>query len=169
MGSEMCIRDRVWKEVGGDRLLRANGADEWAKKLNLNGKGQSGTDFTDANLGTGSTIIDDRVCPPNVYIDDSNKFTTTNCVYVSPEYGGQVLDAAGDDQNNASTMGMKDWTEHNGGAQRWYVGNIKTCSDKGMRLPTIYETKTTSTSYGQYPSGDGTPTFAQGNGIASTS
>ncbi len=62
--------------------------------LNLNGKDQSSTDFEDADLGTRSTVIGGRACPDNVYIDDANKFTTTNCVYFSPEYATQNLDAA---------------------------------------------------------------------------
>lgn len=115
-----------------------------AKELNLNGVGQSANDFEDANIGTGSTVIAGRACPDNVYIDDSNKFTTGNCVYFSPEYGPQALDAAGTSQTNASTMGLGYWNTYNGGSAKWHVGNIKICSDKDMRLPTIYETTTTT-------------------------
>lgn len=158
---------KVWKEVGHHRILRANGLDEWTKALNLNGKGQSETDFTDNNIGTDSTRISGRACPNNVYIDDNNKFSTGNCVYYTPELPEQKLDAAGSSQSDASTMGLKKWWDLVGANGKWYVGNIKTCSDIGMRLPTIYETRTTQTNHEYYPILDGRPTFAQANGVPS--
>lgn len=161
---------KVWKEKGGSRILRANGLDEWAKALNGNGNGQSGTDFTDANLGTASTVIRGRVCPPNVYVSSSDKFSTTNCLYVSPQYGPSTLNASG--TNGIS--GLNNWGTINDGKKKWMVGNILLCSGKGMRLPTIYETDTTNTSDYRYPNNDpyndGSPTtFAQSNGVAAVS
>lgn len=141
---------KVWKEVGSTRVLRATGMDEWAKNLNTNGKGQTAVDFTDANIGTTSRLIAGRVCPPNVYIDDSNKFTTGNCVYYTPPYG-QLSQGA----NHLTNV--------------WYYANLATCSSKGMRLPTIFETTTTNTSYATYPKGDGSPIFAQSNGVPTSS
>ena len=162
---------KVWKEKEGNRILRANGEDEWAKDLNLNGKGQSTTDFEDANIGSASTIIAGRACPDNVYIDDANKFTTTNCVYFSPASETTALNSSGTSQTYAGSMGLREWISYNGGAPRWYVGNIKICSDKGMRLPTIYETTVAgaNTSNVNFPYSDGSPIFAEGNGVSSPS
>ena len=115
---------QVWKEQGGSRILRANGLDEWAMRLNTSGKGLSSTTFTDPNFGTSSTYLAGRVCPPNVYIDDSNKFTTTNCLYYSPTYSG------------ALNINPASW--------EWFRANTGTCSGKYMRLPTLYETSDTS-------------------------
>ena len=162
---------KVWKEKEGNRILRANGEDEWAKDLNLNGKGQSTTDFEDANIGSASTIIAGRACPDNVYIDDANKFTTTNCVYFSPASYTTALNSSGYSQTSAGSIGLREWIYYNGGAPRWYVGNIKICSDKGMRLPTIYETTVAgaNTSNVNFPYSDGSPIFAEGNGVSSAS
>ena len=155
----------IWREHGGNRILRANGLDEWAMMLNSNGKGQSVTAFTDANLGTSSTVIGGRVCPTNVYIDDGNKFTTNNCVYYTPEHTAQTLSVGGTD----GILGLNGWNNYNSGTAKWYVGNIATCSSMGMRLPALYETTTTLTSAAYYPTDDGSPTFAQSNGVPSGS
>lgn len=152
----------VWKEAGGNRVLRANGLDEWAKKLNLNGKGLSGTDFT------AYTSIVGRKCPTNVYIDDSNKFTTGNCLYYTTESDTQSLNAAGTSQSTGGSIGLNNWSNYNGGGAKWYVGNIQTCATKGMRLPTVFETTTTDTTQTDYPTADGAPSFAgASNGIPS--
>ncbi len=158
---------KVWKEFNGTRILRANGKDEWAKKLNVNGKGLSDTDFIDANIGAHSTVIGGRSCPPNVYIDDSNKFTTGNCLYYSPSYGTQRLNDAGTSQTTLGQIGLATWSSYNGGAARWYVGNINTCASRGMRLPTIFESATTTITNSNYPIADGYPTFAQSSGVPS--
>ncbi len=153
---------KVWKEVGSSRILRANGLDEWAMKLNLDGKGHlvgAGNEFTDY------TSLEGRKCPPSVYIDDLNRVSSGNCLYYSVGYNFQLLYAAGTTQNTASTIGLNSWANYNAGEARWYVGNIKTCSDKGMRLPALFETATTTTSDIDYPS-DASPTFAgASNGI----
>lgn len=142
---------KVWKEIGGSRVLKPTGADSWALKLNANGKGFSAAEFTDW------TTLAGRVCPTNVYIDDSNKFTTGNCLYYTTE-PGQTLDASGTDDID----GMNAWA-----TAKWYVGNVKACSIKGMRLPTLYETTITDTSTTYRPTSDGTPTYAQATGIPS--
>lgn len=153
---------KVWKEQGGNRILRANGLDEWAEALNLNGKGLSGVDFVDTNIGSTNTIIEGRVCPPNVYIDDSNKFSTNNCVYYTPRYAAQRLDAAGTSQTLSGSIGLSSWS-----TPRWYVGNIETCSSKGMRLPALFELALESSgSCGSLaPQSDGTPIFAESSGV----
>ncbi len=157
---------KVWKDASSNKILRANGMDEWAMKLNLNGKGLLGA----GNEFTSYTSLEGRKCPPSVYIDDTDKVSSGNCLYYTVGYAAQALNAAGTSQTTASTIGLSSWSNYNSGQARWYVGNIKTCSDKGMRLPTVFETTTTTTSNGNYPS-DATPTFAgASNGIpASTS
>lgn len=146
---------RVWKEVGASRILNADGFDNWAITLNLNGKGFSGTEF----MGYGN--IAGRVCPTNVYIDDSTKFATGKCLYYSQEASSQALNAAGTSQTTYGSIGMGTWS-----SAKWYVGNIQTCASKGMRLPTLYET-TTVESGQNLPTGDGTPTFATTTGVPS--
>ncbi len=146
----------VWKEEGGNRILNASGKDFWAYRNKPNGKGYSATVFTDAALIAG------RVCPDNVYVDDPDMFNTEKCLYYSEPSGAQKLNAV--DMNDA-VNGLKDWNVHTTYPQnisdpRWYIGNIKTCSDKGMRLPTIYETTAGSTTSEYYPDSNGSPIFA---------
>lgn len=92
-------------------------------------------------------------------MDDSNKFTTTNCVYYSPAYTGQRADAAGDDggaQNGFSTFSTP----------FWYRGNMAVCSSKGMRLPTLYESAVSDPGGGSaQPTANGTPTFNKPTGV----
>lgn len=145
---------KVWQEESGTRILRATGLDAWTKALNPDGISVSTTDFTDANLGNGSTLINGRVCPTNVYMDTSNKFTTGNCLYYSPGYGPQRLDAGGTD----GILGLGQWS-----TTALNNGNIATCSNKSMRLPTLYETTASDPGYGWINTG-GSPT-GWGNGI----
>ncbi len=153
----------VWKDSGSSRILRANGLDEWAMKLNLDGKGFQGV----GNEFTDYTSLEGRKCPPSVYIDDNDRVSANKCLYYSVGYAAQGLNAAGTSQVTASSIGLGTWPNYNGGQARWYVGNIKTCSDMGMRLPTVFETTTTTTTNDYYPN-DATPTFAgASNGIPS--
>lgn len=153
----------VWKDASSSKILRANGMDEWAMKLNIDGKGQmaAGNEFTSY------TSLVGRKCPPNVYLDDSNRATTDNCLYYTSEASAQGLDAAGTSQTAAATLGLGTWNTYSGA--RWYIGNIKTCGNKGMRLPTMFETATTKTTDSYYPTvADGSRTFAGAtNGIPS--
>ena len=70
-------------------------------------------------------------------------------------------------------MGADHWDEHNGGAARWYVGNIQTCVDLGgMRPPTLYETDETRTSDSDYPNSDiddGDIDWAESDGVPTSS
>ncbi len=141
----------VWKEVGGERVLKANGSDRWARSLRENGKG-----FSDSYFTSWSSLVG-RKCPPSVFIDNNNKFSTNHCLYYTSE-NQQPLDSNGSDGSD----GIKNWTD-----KAWYVGNIKVCSKKGMRLPTIFETATTKTSSSDYPTSDGEPIFAKVEGIPS--
>lgn len=151
---------KVWKDTGSDRILRANGLDAWAQDVNLNGKGFSGNDFT------GYLNLVGRVCPPSVYIDDSRRTSSGNCLYYTEEPVAQALNAAGNSQSDPATLGLGDWSIYNTGERRWYVGNIKTCADRGMRLPTLFETTTQDTTGAGYPVDDH-PAWAQGTGVPS--
>ena len=160
---------KVWKALGSKFILQADGSDFWAKNLNANGKGRSTTNFIDTDLGTESTLIVGRVCPPNVYIGDSNKFATSNCLYYTADQGQLDLKELGNKKiHPAPALPTYPWGDSDDNAQ-WYAGNITACSDLGMRLPTIYETnasKIGDTSH--YPIGN--PIFAQssGTGVPST-
>ena len=152
---------KVWKDSGSNKVLRANGIDQWAMTLNVNGRGQTVTVFNDANLGTVSTLLAGRSCPNNVYIDDSNKFTTGNCLYYDQGNAAQAYSAAGTSQTTLGQIGLSTWS-----TAAWYCGNLDTCAQKGMRVPTLFETKANAP--GQYtPTTDGTPVYAGSKGVPS--
>jgi hypothetical protein len=84
-----------------------------------------------------------------VFIDTSNMTSTGNCLYYSPGYAAQALNAAGTSQTTAGSIGLGNWDVSetgNGTGSSWYEGNIQTCANKGMRLPTLYETTAASPS-----------------------
>jgi hypothetical protein len=151
---------KVWKEVSGSRILKANGLDAWQKSLNSGGKGHSGTDFTQYSSLKG------RVCPPNVYINDSNKFATDRCMYYGGIENAQKLYAS---TGTAWEDFLHTWnnaTSSLGTAGAWYEGNVKVCNDKGMRLPALYETNIViDASSSNLPQSDGTPVFATTSGV----
>lgn len=136
---------QVWKEQGGSRILKATGLDEWSMELNSDGKSVSSTAFTSHNIGSSSTYIAGRVCPPNVYLSNSNKFSTNNCLYYSPAY------------NNAPEIIATSWD--------YFHTNASICGNKSMRMPTIYETTVNSFSEDSYISGN--PTYAGSAGVPS--
>jgi hypothetical protein len=152
---------KIWKELGGSRILKASGLDEWQMQLNPDGKGFSALPFTNMQQIAG------RVCPKNVYVDAARPFMTDNCLYHDAGNTPQTLNAAGSSQTVLGQMGLADWNTYNGGSLKWYVGNIQTCAAKGMRLPTLYETNCckgfNENSY--LPVADGNPEFSPGNGI----
>ena len=87
-------------------------------------------------------MISGRVCPPNVFLNHDHMTATGLCMYYDSGNAAQSLDAAGTSGTEAS-----DWLQHwnraatgRGTSTSYYEGNIKTCADKGMRLPTMYET-----------------------------
>ena len=167
---------KVWQEHGGTRLLHASGlwtsSSDWQQTLNRNGKGFSGSSFTTL------TNIAGRACPANstltsVFINDdtaSNKFASGYCLYYDGGNAAQRLDK---DAGTEATDWLANWTSAatgNGTNAAWYEGNVKTCADKGMRLPTAFETSTTDTSgSGMYPPANGSPTFALANGVPNDS
>lgn len=142
----------VWKEKNGDRLLAANGSDAWSMQLNPDGKASSGIPMTSWDQIAG------RACPTNVYENDGNKFVTGKCLYYV-DMGYHSLSEAGTTQT-LPTMGLGSWS-----TPAWYAGNIKACGERGMRLPTVYETTATDTVDPEYPVSDGSPAFALANGV----
>ena len=151
----------IWKDASSNKILKATGYDEWQTLLIPDGRGYS-TNFADSTLIAAQ--IAGRRCPTNVYIDDSNKLSLASCLYFSNAYPTQRLDAP---QNN----GWRDqttWGSLRLGRQttgKWYEGNIQTCANYGMRLPTVYET-TLPNFVGGMPT-EVTATFSSEKGIPS--
>lgn len=156
---------KIWKEKDGTRILNATGlvANGWQKQLTRAGTGFSETDFTTA------ANIAGRVCPTHVFLSHISMTTTGRCLYYDSGNTAQTLDNAGTSGTEAS-----DWLQHwtradtgRGTGSSYYEGNIKTCADKGMRLPTIYETTANKPTH-TLPTGDSiTPTWAGANGVPS--
>ncbi|NDG27755.1 MAG: LamG domain-containing protein, partial [Proteobacteria bacterium] len=122
-----------------------------------------------------------RVCPgltpgSGVFVNFDNMVDSTRCLYYDSGNTAQTLDAAGTSGTEAS-----DWLQDfvraatgRGTSSSYYEGNIKTCADKGMRLPVMYETTMTYASwmYSYLPTADSitTPTWAgTTNGVPSHS
>ena len=187
---------KVWVEQNGSRILNATGfiANGWQKALNRAGTEPIG----DLTSSTVIAQIEGRVCPgktlgSGVFVNFDNMVDSTRCLYYDSGNVAQSLDAAHPDNGGAAeNREGEDWlrrwlTTSNeinpNPSQRslasYYEGNIKTCADKGMRLPTFYETSVTSNDYGgtnDQPEGDFTinggslsshPTFAGANGVPS--
>jgi len=140
---------KYWKEKNGNRVLNSSGliSNGWQKALNRAGTAFDG-DLTDSyvqdNLGG-------RVCPPNVFIDHSNMTATNRCLYYDcgTDTPQTLASASPFPPNNGSYSNieavdwLQGWSSSVTGASThssYYEGNIKTCADKGMRLPTAYET-----------------------------
>jgi hypothetical protein len=135
---------KVWKEKNGSRLLNAAGIwtneNNWQKRLTRNGLAFSDDYLIEPTLIRG---LAGRVCPPNVFLSRDNMVAEGRCLYFD---GGNQLQALsyyyGPDFQEAT-----DWlrdstspTSGRGSSSSYFEGNIKTCADKGMRLPVIYET-----------------------------
>ena len=162
-GKCLTLSNGVWVQADGNNVLKVDGSDNWHYALNANGKSFSTTvllNKTTANLGG-------RVCPSSVYVDDTNKVASGRCLYYDSGNAVQALNAAGTSQTTQSTMGLADWNvtgTGNGTSAAWYEGNIKTCADKGMRLPTLYETNRIDPLNSNKPT-DASPTFNAANGV----
>lgn len=153
----------IWKEVDGNRILNASGepVKGWQKKLNRSGIGFKTEYFTDINA------IGGRVCPVNVFISPG-EMIAPRCLYFDVGNAYQTLDKDFSELPDTEAKDwLREWNSTNtgigaGAGASYYEGNIKTCADKGMRLPTLYEVKlnTTPTS-SLLPIGDGiaTPVF----------
>ena len=174
---------KVWKEKDGSRVLNATGLIEhgWQKTLTRAGTAFAG-DLTNASV---INSICGRVCPANVFLNHSNMTTTDRCVYYDCGNETQTLDAASPSNGGSSSnVEAEDWIQASNRAATglttdasYYEGNIKTCADKGMRLPTSYETQVdmdachTAWSCKNYlPTGDGiVPIWAGStNGVPSS-
>jgi hypothetical protein len=138
---------KVWKEKNGNKILNASGIFAnglgWQKKLT-----RAGTRYSNDFLDDPSNIAG-RACPEKVFNSSSGPST---CLYYSSRLGlGITL------QGSSTGVRLEDyidkWTDNISGgaipgcnyssktAASWYVGNIKTCADAGMRLPVLYEFK----------------------------
>ena len=146
---------KVWTEEAGDRILKATGLDDWQRDLVQSGKGWGSTWSSSAGI---LSLLKGRACPDSVYIDDTNKVASGQCVYYTVAFATQSLNADGSD----GISGLIDWPTMTTTAS-WYTGNIQTCWTKGMRLPTVYEADCGAPVSGQ-PT-DATPTFNATNGI----
>lgn len=143
---------KIWKELGGTRILNATGytSNGWQQTLT-----RAGTGFSGSNFSTGSNIAG-RVCPTNVFLGFSDMKAQGRCLYYDAGSAAQTLDAAGTNLTEAQDW-LKAWNGDltgRGTNSSFFEGNIKTCADKGMRLPTMYETAMSKPdSY--IPTGDG--------------
>jgi hypothetical protein len=153
---------KLWREKGGDgRILSASGlsSDGWQKTLNRSGVGFSSNDLTDATV---ISQIAGRVCPTHVFLDYDNMTATGRCLYYDSSNTSQGLS---DWNGNEAEDWLSRWDRSatgRGASSSYYEGNINPCADKGMRLPTIYET-TMSKPSNYLPTGDGLasdPTWA---------
>jgi len=161
---------KYWKEKNGTRVLNASGLIENGWQLALTRKG---TAFSANSLDPSvADSLGGRVQPPNVFLDYDNMVATNRWLYYDCGTQSQTLDAA---LYNVGAVEGEDWL-HNwnstatgrASGSSYYEGNIKTCADKGMRLPTMYETNVDIDACDAYvgcksylPTGDYiTPTFA---------
>lgn len=184
---------KVWKEKNGNRILRPTGLwasqSDWQKALTRAGTAFSDTHYTDVSKIAG------RACPPNVFLDHNNMTATDRCLYYdagssSQQYFGSAVFAGTQyDWPASSNPGIEgedwlgDWNRPKtarGTRNSYFEGNIKTCANLGMRLPTVYEITISreflnktynycTTWAAQLPTGDGiSPEFAGDvNGVPS--
>ena len=180
---------KIWKEKCGDRVLNSSGlvANGWQQKLNRAGTAFDG-DLTDTSV---IQAIGGRVCPQNVFLNYDNMAVTNRCLYYDTGNDWQSIDAASPSNGGSSNnVEAEDWitswdsaSTGRGTNSSYYEGNIKTCADKRMRLPTIYETTEDIVMWDDFysgnnfkPTGDLTssggslsshPTWAGTNGVPS--
>lgn len=131
---------KVWKENGGGlRILRASGLWEgpgdWQRKLDRTGRAFSAEFLTD------ETLLAGRVNPSNVFLNDNNKTARGQWVYYTKDMGVQNLVKSSGTIGQDRLSNWQDPASGNGSKASWYEGNIKTCADEGMRLPTLFETQ----------------------------
>ncbi|NDE18769.1 fibronectin type III domain-containing protein, partial [bacterium] len=163
---------RVWREKNGSRILSSTGLwssdADWQKTLVRNGASFTTTNFTTvSNIGG-------RACPPNVFLDRDNLQATDRCLYYDAGNPAQTLVAA---KPSTGLGEAEDWLgeftrpgtygpgNDTTGAS-WYEGNVKTCADKGMRLPVLYETTFDESGSYTFPTeGGALPRFAGSLGV----
>ena len=130
---------KVWKESGMNHFLRASGLwegpNDWQKTLDRKGRG-----FTTALLADSSNI-EGRVSPTHVFLNDGNKTATGQWLYYTKDMGLQTLKVSSGKVGEDKLTNWDNIASGGGSAPSWYEGNIKTCADLGMRLPTLYESE----------------------------
>ena len=145
----------VWKDAANTRILPANGmwnsSGDWQKKLARSGDSYSSTLLTDYTKLVG------RACPTNVFINTSNKTATGQCLYYDAGNPDQSLSTSGGIESEDYMSLWNRTNTGNGVNSSWYEGNIKVCADKGMRLPTLYETTASAPALDK--PADANPTF----------
>ena len=136
---------KVWRDRNADRILNASGlvSHGWQKKLSRAGTSFTETDFSDVSQIAG------RVCPLSVFLNHDKMTETGRCLYYDIGNAVQQLD----DASKGGTEGS-DWLGEvdraatgRGTKSSYFEGNIKTCADKGMRLPTMYESSASNNPY----------------------
>ena len=153
---------KIWKQLGGIKILNATGlvSNGWQKTLNRSGNQFTTSDFTIAGGIAG------RVCPPNVFLTHDDMTATGRCLYHDQ---GNYLPALNVDSGIEAEDWLAEWDRPETGrgtGSSYYEGNVKVCADKGMRLPTAYET--TMNNPGIFlPTGDEgvTPIWAGASGV----
>jgi hypothetical protein len=154
---------KIWREKDGSRILNASGliANGWQATLARAGTGFS-TDFTSTTyIGQ----IAGRVCPPNVFLDFTTMTASNRCLYYDSGNAAQSLNAATGTEATDWLMQWNRGATGRGVNSSYFEGNIKTCADKGMRLPVAYET-TMIQPGSNLPTGDSiTPTWALTAGV----
>ncbi len=135
-GKTLLLTNSIWVQANGTNVLKVDGSDNWHLALNSDGKSYSANP-----LNKNTATIGGRTCPASVYIDDTNKVASGRCVYYDQGNLAQRLDAPnGDGVTDQTTAGSFRIGSRASTAGFWYSGNIQTCANKGMRLPTLYET-----------------------------
>jgi len=157
---------KVWKEQLGSRILFATGLwssqSDWQKQLNRSGIGAKTDDFTDISK------IGGRACPASTFVNYTNMIATDLCLYYDTGSTTQALNAASGIEGEDWIMDGNRPTSGRGASSSWYEGNIQTCANRGMRLPTAYETDAEdqnnfTTQMDAVPtfSGTGVPSYAE--------
>lgn len=135
---------KVWKEKGGNRILKANGIwngdNDWQRKLDRPGLQFSQDYFQDS---IDITTLSGRSCMPNVFLNRSDMTAENKCVYYDHGSQKQWLNAFNGVVAEDYLTTWKDPATGGGSGVSWYEGNVQPCSNKGMRLPTLYETTAT--------------------------
>jgi fibronectin type 3 domain-containing protein len=159
---------KIWREKSGTRILNATGlvGNGWQQTLTRAGTAFTGTAFTNT---THVGQIAGRSCPPNVFLNYSNMTVTNRCLYYDVGTGLLNLDSGGTAGVEAQDW-LRDWDSTatgRGSSSSYFEGNIRTCADKGMRLPVAYETSMNNPGTTNTPNGDSgiTPVWAGSVGV----
>ncbi|NDE16738.1 fibronectin type III domain-containing protein [bacterium] len=161
----------VWREKYGTRILPATGLwssrTDWQRALT-----RQGTAFSKSYLTDVSTIAG-RSCPIHTFLDPWNLNARGQCLYYSPSTTKSLDSEAATAGRVSGEDYIENWDSpdsltpaENPELPGWYEGNIKFCADKGMRMPTYYETAPTYHTWGTI--NDANPARAMVGGIPSS-